>query len=214
MSGGGKGGSQTTTVKIPEWLETAAQGNLAKANELAQIGYTPYYGPDVAAMTPAQIAAGQNIGSAASAFGLSGFDPTAGMPTATTYANGVSGYSSAPLYQQSLAALQAAAPGQYAALQAPFINPVTGAAPAAPYGTAAAPQAAQTAAPASGLLTMGGSDHDWRGSADSGFDWGGYRASNEYDPYNDPQVVGLGTAMKNSAKDIGTSARNSMGSGK
>lgn len=213
MSGGGKGGSQTTTVQVPEWLQTAAQNNLAKADELAKIGYTPYYGPDVAAMTPAQIAAGQNIGSASSAFGLGGFDPTAGMPTAQTYANGVSGYSSAPLYQQSLEALQAAAPGQYAALQAPFINPVTGAQPLAPYNVAAA-QPAQQTAPQTGLAASGGSDRDWQGIAGNGFDWGTYRASNEYDPYNDPQVVGLGSAMKNSFSDIGTSARNSMGSGK
>ena len=61
MAGGGKGGKQTTEVKIPEWLEGAARTNMARADEIAKIGYTPYYGPDVAAFTPMQQAAFQQI---------------------------------------------------------------------------------------------------------------------------------------------------------
>jgi hypothetical protein len=137
MSGGGKGGSSTTQVKVPAWLESAARQDLARADQLAQIGYTPYYGPDVAAFSPMQQAAFEGTNQAAAAFGM----PTAqgaGMPAPQTFAGGVQGYSSAPLYQQSLDALRAEAPGQYAALTAPFINPVTGAAPAAPFGTSGA----------------------------------------------------------------------------
>lgn len=131
---GGKGGKQTTAVKIPAWLESAAQNNMARANEIAQIGYTPYYGPDVAGFTPMQQAAFQNTADAASAFGMNA--PSSGMavmPQAQTFAGGVQGYSSAPLYAQSLADLKANRPGQYAALNAPFINPKTGADPAAPF---------------------------------------------------------------------------------
>ena len=62
--GGGKGGSATSEVKIPQWLEDAARENLAKAGDISQIGYVPYYGPDVAAMTPMQEAAMQKIGRA------------------------------------------------------------------------------------------------------------------------------------------------------
>lgn len=138
---GGKGGSQTTSVKIPAWLETAAQQNLARADALSNIGYTPYYGPDVAAMTPMQTAAMQGTNQAAAAFGLPGADLGAGAPAATNY-GGVPAYSSGSLYDQALMELQARAPGQYAALRAPFIDPVTGAAPAAPYGAAPAPAAA------------------------------------------------------------------------
>jgi hypothetical protein len=136
MSGGGKGGKQTTEVKIPAWLEAGARNNMARANELAQIGYTPLYGADVAAFTPMQQAAFQGTADAASAFGQAApVNPMGGMPQAMTFADGTTGYSSAPLYEQSLAALAAARPGQFAALQAPFINPVTGAEPASPFGS-------------------------------------------------------------------------------
>lgn len=128
------GGSRTTEVKIPDYLETPIRENIGLANEIAQIGYVPYYGPDVAAMTPMQMAAGDNIGGAASAFGLA--MPTsagAGMPAATDY-NGMSAYSSGALYDQALAELQRRAPGQFEALKAMFIDPVTGAGPSSVYG--------------------------------------------------------------------------------
>jgi hypothetical protein len=133
MAGGGKGGSQSTSVSIPAWLEEAAQRNLARADQLAQIGYTPYYGPDVAALTPMQVQAMQGTNQAAGAFGMGQVDPMAGMPQAQDF-GGVMGYSSAPIYQGAIDALRTNAPGQFAALHAPFIDPVTGAAPAAPYG--------------------------------------------------------------------------------
>lgn len=130
MGAGGKGGSTTSTVKIPAWLETAAQGNLARANEVSQIGYTPYYGPDVAALTPLQISGLQNTGQAASAFGLaSPTDPMAGMPQSQTFAGGVQGYSSAPMFDQALAEFAQRNPGQAAAMADMFINPQTGALP-------------------------------------------------------------------------------------
>lgn len=145
MSGGGKGGSQTTQVEIPAWLESAAQRNIGRAEELAQIGYTPYYGPDVAALTPMQQAGMQNTSSAAQAFGMAGGDPMAGMPQAQDFGGGVSGYSSAPLYDAAVAQLQSQRPGQYAAMQAPFINPITGAPASSPFGTASPAAAAQSA---------------------------------------------------------------------
>jgi len=42
------------------------------------------------------------------------------------------------MFEQSMAELAARRPGQYAAINAPFIDPVTGAQPAAPYGTGGA----------------------------------------------------------------------------
>ena len=148
--GGGKGGSTSTEVTIPPWLQEAAQSNLAKAGEISKIGYTPYYGPDVAAMTPLQNAGMQNTGYAASAFGLPfASDPMAGMPTPQTYAGGLLGYSSGGMYDQARSELAARSPGQYAAVTAPFINPVTGAQPMTPYGTGSAPPVARasTSAP-------------------------------------------------------------------
>ena len=135
---GGKGGSSTTEVKVPQYIEDAARANLARADEISKIGYTPYYGPDVAAFTPMQQASFQGTSDLASAFGMatpsSQQDIYGGMPAPTTYANGVRGYSSAPMFEQSLAELEARRPGQYAAINAPFIDPVTGAQPAAPFG--------------------------------------------------------------------------------
>ena len=127
---GGKGGSSTTEVKIPEYIEEASKANLARANEISQIGYVPYYGPDVAAFSPMQQAAFQNTADTASAFGLSAptsqQDIMGGMPAPTTYAGGVQGYSSAPMYEQSLAELKDKRPAQYKAIMDQFIDPVGG----------------------------------------------------------------------------------------
>jgi len=144
---GGKGGSTSSTVTIPQYIEDAAKANLAKAEEISKIGYTPYYGPDVAAFTPMQQAGFQNTAGMADAFGLAGGGTgMEGMPTPTTYAGGIQGYSSAPMFEQSMAELEARRPGQYAAINAPFIDPVTGAQPMAPYGTSGADAAAAAGA--------------------------------------------------------------------
>ena len=127
--GGGKGGSTTTEVKIPEWLQSAAQGNIRRAEDVAALGNIPYYGPDVAAMTPMQIAAGQGINTAAGAFGLGTNDLSMGMPEPQTFAGGVQGYSSGGLYDQALRELQMRSPAQYNAITGMFINPQTGATP-------------------------------------------------------------------------------------
>ena len=139
---GGKGGSTSSTVTVPKYIEDAAKANLAKADEISKIGYTPYYGPDVAAFTPMQQAGFQNTADMSSAFGLAGGGTgMEGMPTPTTYAGGIQGYSSAPMFEQSMAELEARRPGQYAAINAPFIDPVTGAQPMSPYGTGGMPEA-------------------------------------------------------------------------
>ena len=123
---GGKGSSQTTSVAVPEYIEAAAQRNLNKAEGISQLGYTPYYGPDVAAFSPAQQAAFQNTAGAAGAFGLaSPTDPFGGMGAPTDF-GGVQGYSSAPLYHQSVDALAANRPGQKQYIDSFFIDPMTG----------------------------------------------------------------------------------------
>ena len=160
MSGGGKGGKSTTEVKIPDWLESAARSNIGRAENVAALGPMPYYGPDVAAMTPMQTAAGQGINTAAGAFGLGTTDLSMGMPAPQTFAGGVQGYSSGGLYDQSLAELQRRAPGQYNAITGMFINPQTGAAPLS-FGSAAQPLPPMAAAPVTypqPVVDRGGSD--------------------------------------------------------
>ena len=127
---GGKGGSTTSSVEIPEYIEEAARRNLAKAEDISQIGYVPYYGPDVAAFTPFQEAGFQQTADVASAFGvgpqMSQTDIMGGMPAATEFAGGVRGYSSAPLYEQAVDALAAKRPAQAQFIESFFIDPVTG----------------------------------------------------------------------------------------
>ena len=160
MSGGGKGGSTTSRVEIPAWAEEAARANLARADQLAQIGFVPETAalPTVAAFSPMQEAAFQGTNLMASAFGL----PTAagtGMPAPTEFAGGIRGYSAAPLYEAAIADLAASRPGQYAALQAPFINPFTGAAPGAPFGAPMPPPAAPVVS--SQMAYSGGNDDNY-----------------------------------------------------
>jgi len=120
--GGGKGGSETTETKIPDWIKQPAIRNLQRAEDVQRIEYMPYYGPDVAAFTPTQNAAfNANIG-AGEAFGLlapgHGLTATSGMPTPTDW-DGFTGYSSQPMYESAKAELKANQPGavsQYDAL--------------------------------------------------------------------------------------------------
>ena len=135
---GGKGGSTTSSVEIPEYIEKAAQRNLNKAERISQLGYVPYYGPDVAAFTPMQQASFQNTADVAGAFGMgapmSQQDIMGGMGAPTQYANGLSGYSSAPIYQQSLDELARQRPAQKSYMDSFFIDPYTGS-----YGSNAPP---------------------------------------------------------------------------
>ena len=128
---GGKGGSTSSTVEIPQYIEDAAKRNLARADTISQIGYVPYYGADVAAFTPMQEAAFRNTAGTAGAFGLSGGDMSqsdimGGMPAPTTYAGGVRGYSSAPMFEQSMDELATRRPGQKALIDSLFIDPYSG----------------------------------------------------------------------------------------
>lgn len=128
---GGKGGSTSSTVEVPQYIEDAAKRNLARADTISQIGYVPYYGPDVAAFTPMQEAAFQNTAGTAGAFGLAGGgmsqqDITGGMPAPTTYAGGVRGYSSAPMYEQAMNELATRRPGQKNLIDSLFIDPYSG----------------------------------------------------------------------------------------
>jgi hypothetical protein len=124
------GSSKTTSAStVPAWVSQAQQDALARAQSASHIGNVGYYGPDVAAMTPSQTAAMQGTNMAASAFGQPTVDVTAGMPTATNY-GGMNAYSSGAGYDAALAELKARFPGQFDAIMAQFVNPVTGAMPA------------------------------------------------------------------------------------
>ena len=127
----GKGGSTSSTVAVPEYIEDAARRNLTEADKIRRLGFIPEYGPTVAAFTPMQEAAFQGTAQAAGAFGLPGGgmsmqDISGGMPEPTTYAGGVRGYSALPIYEQALEAFGQARPGQKRYAESFFIDPVTG----------------------------------------------------------------------------------------
>lgn len=127
MGGGGKGGG--TTVEIPKWAEDAMRSNLTKAQGMSEIGYMPYYGPDVAAFTPMQEAAMQGAYDAAAAFGVGGAekggDALAEIPEAKDFGNGIRGYSSGDLYEQARAEFEGRNP-QQAAQYNKFFTPYGG----------------------------------------------------------------------------------------
>ena len=195
---GGKGGSSTNEVTIPEYIERAAQRNLNKAEGISQIGYTPYYGPDVAAFTPMQQAAFQNTADAAGAFGMaapaSQQDIMGGMGAPTTYAGGVQGYSSAPMFEQSLAELGRQRPGQKAYIDSFFIDPFTGQAGSRAggsvnyenYMTAAEGGRREAAANRANDLAIANANNDRTGGnpALSNYDLGAYNPTST-DPYGD-----------------------------
>jgi hypothetical protein len=125
---GGKGGSQSSKVEIPSWVEQPAIRNINRAEDVARMGYQPYYGPEVAAFTPMQQQAMQSQYDAASAFGMApmGGDAMAGMPAPTEYAGGVMGYGSGDIFEQSVNEFQKRQPDQAAIYNQQFVGPDVG----------------------------------------------------------------------------------------
>ena len=181
-------GSTETKTEIPKWLEDASRSNLAMGNDVASIGYVPYYGPDVAAFTPMQQASFQNTGQAANAFGMAGGGLTGmeGMPQAQQFAGGVSGYSSAPMFAETMAALEANNPGQLAAIRNMFLNPQTGA------GGYQSQMPMQQPAP---QQSSGGNDRDRQMMPSNG-------GGNRYQGPNQNGDVGYGSSGYSSVRDM------------
>ena len=127
---GGKGGSKTTEVAVPDYVDAAARANLNRATDVGNVGNVVYRGPDVAAFSPMQQSAFQNTANMANAFGMAAPTDEAaimgGMGEPTQYANGVSGYSSAGIYDAALEALKASSPGQYDYINSLFVDQQTG----------------------------------------------------------------------------------------
>jgi len=160
--GGGKGGSNTSAQSIPEWVSGPAQENLAQARVAGQIGYMPYYGPEVAGLSPMQQQSMQNTHSGLQAFGLAPEGQyQSGLPPAQTFAGGVQGYSSGNLFDQAVAELALRQP-EIAAQYKKF------------YSQPDAPPPPPAAAP--GILGMSGGSGGYDGGP-SGYDggtFGGY----------------------------------------
>jgi hypothetical protein len=139
--GGGKGGEQTTEIKLPKDIEAAAKDNLELAKKVGSLPYAPYMGASVAGFQPAQEAAFKGADAAASAFGLPGAAAGA-MPKPDVNTGGFSGYSTKPFYDQAMAQVDPAVLKLYNS----FFYPNNTAAVAAPAAAAAAPQKRNSAA--------------------------------------------------------------------
>ncbi len=120
-----KGGTKVDMATLPSFAETGVQQGIGMGQDVAGVGYVPYFGPDGASLSPREQSAFQSTDAAASAFGM----PTTGagsyMPETTTM-GGVTGYSSKPIMDANIEALQAQNPAQYDYLTSFTIDPVTG----------------------------------------------------------------------------------------
>lgn len=136
--GGGKGGSQETTTKmeLPKWMEPYAKDALAQGTRVAEMGYVPYMGPDLAAFAPQQMAGMQQSADLASAFGMAApQNVAASLPKPQTYAGGVQGYSSFPMYEGAQSELAKKYPGLAEYLSKFTIDPQSGQMPTGGFGS-------------------------------------------------------------------------------
>ena len=120
-----KGGSTTTEKIAPKFAETAEQQKIGLGRDLSAMGYNPYFGPDIAAMSPLESAAYEGTNLMSGAFNM----PTAVggyMPQPTTFAGGVQGYSSAPMFVESRDALRQYTPGSFDYLESFMVDPMSG----------------------------------------------------------------------------------------
>lgn len=107
---GGKGGS--TSTELPGYLQDFQKANMRRAEELSTLGYSPYTGPEVAAVNPWEEIAGVNQAQMSGAFnmGAPSTSIASRMPETVTAPDGSEGYSSFPIFNQAVAELANVAP--------------------------------------------------------------------------------------------------------
>lgn len=161
------GGSQSTSMQIPEWLEQPARRNIGRAEEISQLGYMPNFGPQVAALSNQQTQAMRNQNRMANAYGMGGGGGL-NIPKPQTFAGGVQGYSSFPMFKQMRDTFGQRRPGQMDAYKAQFINPRSGAAATSAF--AGAPT--QAVDPTTGQIVDAGMIGSAGNDLDTGAPWG------------------------------------------
>lgn len=120
------GGTSEQKTTLPKFAETGIQQVIGTGGDVAGMGYVPYYGPEVAAFSPMQEASFQGTDVMAGAFGMPTTSGQQYMPAPTQFEGGAMGYSSAPVFEQSVGLLEAARPGQAEYLSSFSIDPITG----------------------------------------------------------------------------------------
>ena len=96
---GGKGGSQSAQVQIPQWAEDAARQNIARAQAVQNMPYAPIMGPTMAGFTSGQKAGMESQAALAQRMGIipQSYDVASGyMPGEIDAGNGLTAYASYP----------------------------------------------------------------------------------------------------------------------
>ena len=123
------GGSSGETSRPPQFVEDAQRDAINIGRGASMLGYVPYQGPTVAALSPMQLAAMNAASSDLRTFGYDApMDARSGMPETMTM-GGVTGYSPYPIYLEAVERLKETAPAQYDFIRSHYIDPVTGAKP-------------------------------------------------------------------------------------
>jgi hypothetical protein len=108
---GSKAGS--SSQKIPGYLRDFQERNIARGEGIADIGYLPYTGPEIAAVNPWEEAVNQGVIDQSAAFNMAAPEGTIAsrMPETVGGEGGVpAGYSSYGTFQQAVNELQNVAP--------------------------------------------------------------------------------------------------------
>lgn len=129
MSFGSSSQESQSSSNLPEWYVPYAKESLKRGQQIANQGYTPYMGADVAAFNPTQVGAMQDSANWNAAFNTPGQaapDVAASLPKAQDFGNGMQGYSSYNGYLDQLETLKSKYPGMFRMMEAQAINPVTG----------------------------------------------------------------------------------------
>lgn len=124
------GGGSKSKTELPQWYVDYAKPSLELANKVAQIGYRPNVGPELAAFNDTQKDV-MNQGNAwNAAFNTPGQAPqdvnSQLMPTNSSFM-GQGAYSSFPQYQESMDEFNRMFPGQAKAISDMSVDPQTGA---------------------------------------------------------------------------------------
>ena len=130
------GGSESKSRPNPE-LQAAVMENLGRATNVAELGYMPFSGPEVAAMPQGIL---DLVNRNAEAMGSAGVENV--MPTPADYGGGLLAHSSKGLFDDAVDRFRQERPGQAAAYDSLFIDPYADPTQNAP----AAPQAPQVPA--------------------------------------------------------------------
>jgi len=96
---GGKGGSQSSQVQIPGYMEDALRQQLARAQAVQNMPYAPIMGPTMAGFTSGQKAGMESQAALAQRLGIipQEYDVSSGyMPGAIDVGNGLTAYASYP----------------------------------------------------------------------------------------------------------------------